>query len=150
VSGIHVIQTRRSRSFVTSRHGHSSASPLPHIMPSQPSSTPGASSQSSLYQFYSPLPASSPSAQPRRILQPSTQHNIAVLSSPERRIHLKRPHPQKSAPTKKAKPSSPKKTVDVAHTFPEGLPVRRIVRQTVGRSLIARGLGQRSSLQQCM
>jgi hypothetical protein len=122
------------------------------LIPAMPSSSPLSSSQqSSLYQYYTPIPtdeSSSPSSS--RVLQPSTQHNITL---PRRsRIAIKRPLHQKdtsnSVPLpKRSKSSKLKETLQ--SSVPEAVPLRRRQPETLPWNLVNRGLaGQRASLSQ--
>jgi hypothetical protein len=119
---------------------------------SPPSSSPPTSSQqSSLYQFYTPIPSSStesPSSQ-SRILQPSTRQNISSQAHP--RATVKRPLQCKEAPPTILKKPKPAKPV-VSTPLPQILPtVRRHERETFPRGLLNRTLqGKRGGLSQCM
>jgi hypothetical protein len=108
---------------------------------SMPSSSPP-TSQSSLYQFYTPIASNDSPSPTSRVLQPSTQQNIP----PRSRINVKRGLQLNSSgpsPAKKQKPSS------VESPLLRILPVRRHERETLPRGLAKRDLsGRRGELSQ--
>lgn len=121
---------------------------------SPPSSSAASSShQSSLYQYYTPIPLndSLSSTPPRVPLQPSTQHNIPRRNDRsritiKRPLHIKDTAPSLSPVTKKAKTFAAQREL----VLPQIVSPRRVVKDTIPRGLVIRGLqGQRGSLSQC-
>lgn len=97
-------------------------------------------SQSSLYQFYTPIATNDSPSPTSRVLQPSTQQNVPSRS----RINVKRGLQFNSSgplPAKKQKQSS------IETPLPQILPVRRHERDTLPRALANRDLsGRRGGL----
>lgn len=108
-----------------------------------PSSSP-LSSQTSLYQFYTPIASNDSPSPTSRVLQPSTQQNVP----PRSRITVKRGLQLKDSSTSPAKKLKPSNSTQLP--LPQIIPVRRHDPDTVPRSLIKRDLsGRRAGLTQC-